>query len=97
MKNFVLGIIAAVVLATAIGAYSADEQKSGSAIGGMMHGMKGMMGEQKSGEQSHDMMPGMTEMMAKMSKMMDMCSQMMSSKSEPAKRRTEQVDQIRAA
>jgi hypothetical protein len=51
MKNGVLGIIAAVVLATAIGAYSADEQKSGSAIGGMMQGMKGMMGDQKSGEQ----------------------------------------------
>ena len=35
MKNFVLGTIAAVVLATAFGAYSADEQKSGSPMGGM--------------------------------------------------------------
>ena len=86
MKNFVLGTIAAVVLATAIGAYSADDQKSGSPMGGMMHGMKGMMGEQKSGEQSHDnMMQGMKEMMTKMSNMMDMCSQMMASKSEPKK------------
>jgi Spy/CpxP family protein refolding chaperone len=85
MKNFVLGTIAAVVLATAIGAYSADEQKSGSPMGGMMHGMKGMMGEQKSGEQSHNMMQGMTEMMARMSKMMDMCSQMMASKSDQKK------------
>jgi Spy/CpxP family protein refolding chaperone len=85
MKNFVLGTIAAVVLATAIGAYSADEQKSGSPMGGMMHGMKGMMGEQQSGEQSHKMMQGMHEMMAKMSNMMDMYSQMMASKSEPKK------------
>jgi hypothetical protein len=85
MKNFVLGTIAAVVLAMAIGAYSADEQKSGSPMGGMMHGMKGMMGEQQSGEQSHKMMQGMHEMMAKMSNMMDMCSQMMASKSEPKK------------
>jgi Spy/CpxP family protein refolding chaperone len=85
MKNFVLGTITAVVLATAIGAYSADDQKSGSPMGGMMQGMKGMMGEQKSGEQSHDMMPGMKEMMAKMSKMMDMCSQMMASKSDQKK------------
>jgi Spy/CpxP family protein refolding chaperone len=85
MKYFALGTIAAVVLTTAIGAYSADEQKSGSPMGGMMHGMKGMMGEHKSGDQSHDMMPGMKEMMAKMSKMMDMCGQMMTSKSEPKK------------
>jgi hypothetical protein len=47
--------------------------------------MKGMMGEQKSGEQSHKMMQGMHETMAKMSNMMDMCSQMMASKSEPKK------------
>ena len=85
MKNFVLGMIAAVVLVTAISAYSADDQKSGSPMGGIMQGMKGMMGEQKSGEQSHDMMPGMTEMMAKMSKMMDMCGQMMASKSDQKK------------
>ena len=85
MKNFVLGIIAAVVLATAIGAYSADEHKSGSPMGGMMHGMKGMMGEQKPGEQSHDMMQGMREMMGKMSKMMEMCGQMMASKSDQKK------------
>ena len=66
MKKFALGTIAAVGLGTAIGAYSADEQKNGSLTRGMMHGMK--------------------EMMAKMSNMMDMCGQMMtSSKSEPKK------------
>jgi hypothetical protein len=81
MKNVVFGLIALVLVAMAVGAYSADEHKSG----GMMQGMKGMMGEQKSGEQSHDMMQGMKEMMARMSKMMDMCSQMMASKSEQKK------------
>jgi hypothetical protein len=85
MKNAILGTIAVVMIATAVGAYSAEEQKSGSPMGGMMQEMKGMMGEQKAGEQSHDMMQGMKEMMAKMSKMMDMCSQMMASKSDQKK------------
>ena len=43
----------------------------------MMQSMKGMMGEQKPGEQSQDMTQGMKEMMGRMTKMMDMCSQMM--------------------
>ena len=47
-------------------------------MGGMMQGMKGMMGEQ-------DMMQGMKEMMGRMTKMMDMCSQMMGNRSEPKK------------
>jgi hypothetical protein len=85
MKNAILGTIAVVVVATAIAAYSAEDQKNGSPMGGMMHGMKGMMGEQKPGEQSHDMMQGMKEMMARMSKMMHMCSQMMASKSDQKK------------
>lgn len=85
MKNAILGTIAVVIVATAIAAYSADDLKSGSPMGGMMQGRKGMMGEQKSGEQSHDMMPGMKEMMAKMSKMKDMCGQMMTSKSDQKK------------
>jgi len=73
------------LVATAVSAYQAEEQKSGSSMGGMMHGMMGMMGEQKSGEQSQDMMQGMKEMMGRMSKMMDMCSQMMSDRLEPKK------------
>ena len=77
MKNIILGIIASVLVATAVGAYQAEEHKSGSPMGGMMQGMKGMMGEQNPGEQSQDMMQGMKEMMARMSKMMDMCGQMM--------------------
>jgi hypothetical protein len=80
MKNIVFGLIALVVVATAVGGYSADEHKSGAPMGAMMQGMKGMMGEQ-----SNDMMPGMKDMMAKMSKMMDMCSQMMASKSDQKK------------
>src|SRR6266542_6932929 len=99
MKNIIVGIIAGMLVATAVGAYQAEEHKSGSPMGGMMQGMKGMMGEQKPGEQSQDMMQGMKgmmgeqkpgeqsqdmmqgmkEMMARMSKMMDMCSQMMGS------------------
>jgi len=82
MKNIILGIIASVLVATAVGAYQAEEHKSGSPMGGMMQGMKGMMGEQKPGEQSQDMMQGMKEMMARMSKMMDMCSQMMGNRSD---------------
>jgi hypothetical protein len=76
MKNIVFGLIALVVVATAVGGYSADEHKSGAPMGAMMQGMKGMMGEQ-----SHDMMPGMKDMMA----MMGMCSQMMASKSDQKK------------
>jgi hypothetical protein len=82
MKNIILGIIASVLVATAVGAYQAEEHKSGSPMGGMMQGMMGTMGEQKPGEQSQDMMQGMKEMMARMSKMMDMCSQMMGNRSD---------------
>lgn len=85
MKNVVFGILAVVVITTAVGAYSAEEHKSGSPMSEMMHGMKGMMGEQKPDEQSHDMMQGMKEMMGRMSKMMDMCSQMMGNTSHPKK------------
>jgi hypothetical protein len=80
MKSIVVGIIAGVLVATAVSAYQAEEHKGGSPMGGMMQGMKGMMGEQKPGEQ--DMMQGMKEMMGRMSKMMDMCSQMMGNRSE---------------
>ena len=82
MKKILFGIMAGMLVATAVSAYQAEEQKSGSPMGGMM---KGMMGEQKPGEQSPDMMQGMKEMMARMSKMMDMCSQMMGNRSEPKK------------
>ena len=82
MKKILFGIIAGLLVATAVGAYQADENKAGSPMGGMMQGMKGMMGEQKSGEQSQDMMQGMKEMMTKMSKMMDMCGQMMGNRSD---------------
>ena len=67
---------------SAVGAYQAEEHKVSSPMGGMMQGMKGMMGEQKPGEQSQDVMQGMKEMMAKMTKMMDMCSQMMGNRSD---------------
>jgi hypothetical protein len=77
MKNIIFGIIAGVLVATAVGAYQGEEHKRGSPMG--------MMGEQKPGEQSQDMMQGMKEMMARMTKMMDRCSQMMGSKSEPKK------------
>ena len=86
MKNIIVGIIAGLLVATAVGAYQAEEHKGGSPMGGMMQGMKGMMGEQKPGEQSHEMMQGMNEMMGRMSKMMDMCSQMMGNRSELAKK-----------
>jgi len=85
MKKITFGIVAGVFLATAVSAYQAEEQKSGSSMGGMMHGMMGIMSQQKPGEQSHDMMQGMKEMMGRMSKMMDMCSQMMSDRSEQKK------------
>jgi len=84
MKNIIFGVIALVLVATAVGAYQAEE-KSGPPMGGMMQGMKGMMREQKPGEQSQDMMQGMKKMMARMTPMMDQCSQMMGSKSEPKK------------
>jgi hypothetical protein len=77
MKKVIVGAVAGLLVATAVGAYQAEEHRSGSPMGGMMHGMKGMMGEQKPGEQSQEMMQGMREMMGRMSKMMDMCSQMM--------------------
>jgi hypothetical protein len=82
MKKILLGIIAGMLVATAVSAYQAEEHKGSSPMGGMMQGMKGMMGEQKPGEQSQDMMQGMKEMMAKMTKMMDMCSQMMGNRSD---------------
>jgi len=78
MKSIVVGIIAGVLVATAVSAYQAEEHKGGSPMGGMMQGMKGMMGEQ-------DMMQGMKEMMGRMTKMMDMCNQMMGNRSEPKK------------
>ena len=82
MKKILFGLIVGMLVASAVGAYQAEEHKSGSPMGGMMQGMKGMMGEQKPGEQSQDMMQGMREMMAKMTKMMDMCSQMMGNRSD---------------
>ena len=82
MKKILFGIIAGVLVATAVSAYQAEEHKGGSPMGGMMQGMKGMMGEQKPGEQSQDMIQGMKEMMGRMTKMMDMCGQMMGNRSE---------------
>jgi len=82
MKKILFGIVAGMLVATAVGAYQAEESKGGSAMGGMMQGMKGMMGEQKPGEPSQDMMQGMKEMMARMTKMMDMCSQVMGNRSD---------------
>ena len=82
MKKILFGIIAGTLVATAVGAYQAEEHKGSSPMGGMMQGMKGMMGEQKPGEQSQDMMQGMKEMMTRMTKMMDMCSQMMGNRSD---------------
>lgn len=84
MKSIVIGLILGVLVASAIAADQPDEH-NGSPMGGMMQGMKGMMGQQKMGEQSHEMMQGMHEMMSRMSKMMDMCSQMMVNASEPKK------------
>lgn len=77
MKKILFGIMAGMLVATAVSAYQAEEHKSGSPMGGMM---KGMMGEQ-----SQDMMQGMKEMMGRMTKMMDMCGQMMGNRSEPKK------------
>ena len=77
MKKILFGIMAGMLVATAVSAYPAEEHKSGSPMGGMM---KGMMGEQ-----SQDMMQGMKEMMGRMTKMVDMCGQMMGNRSEPKK------------
>ena len=77
MKKILFGIMAGMLVATAVSAYQAEEHKSGSPMGGMM---KGMMGEQ-----SQDMMQGMKEMMGRITKMMDMCGQMMGNRSEPKK------------
>ena len=82
MKKVLFGIIAGMLVATAVSAYQAEEHRSGPPMGRMMQGMKGMMGEQKPGEQSQDMMQGMKEMMTRMTKMMDMCSQMMGNRSD---------------
>lgn len=84
MKKIMIGIFAGLLIATVVGAYQADEKKSQPPMGGMMHGMKGMMGEQSQG-----MMTDMKEMRARISKMMDMCSQMMGgsrSKQQPAEK-----------
>jgi len=62
MKKILFGIMAGMLVATAVSAYQAEEHKSGSPMGGMM---KGMMG--------------------RMTKMMDMCGQMMGNRSEPKK------------
>jgi hypothetical protein len=62
MKKIMIGIFAGLLIATAVGAYQADEKKS-QPMGGTMHGMKGMMGEQSQG-----MMTDMKEMRARMSK-----------------------------
>ncbi len=43
MKKILFGIVAGMLVATAVGAYQAEESKGGSAMGGMMQGMKGMM------------------------------------------------------
>ncbi len=72
MKKMLFGILGGLLIATAVGAYQAEDKKSESPMGGMMQGMKMM------GEQSPEMTQQMKEMMARMSKMMDMCSQMMS-------------------
>jgi len=77
MKKILFGVMAGMLVATAVSAYQAEEHKSGSPMGGMMKGMIG--------EQSPDMMRGVKEMMGRMSKMMDMCSQMMGDRSEPKK------------
>ena len=82
MKKILFGLIVGMLVASAVGAYQAEEHKSGSPMGGMMQGMKGMMGEQKPGEQSQDMTQGMKEMMTRMTKMMDICSQMMGNSSD---------------
>jgi hypothetical protein len=85
MKKIILGVLIGFGLATTlVMAEQATEQHRGM-MGGMMQGMQGMMGQQKPGEQSQDMMQGMKEMMARMSKMMDMCNQMMSNTSHPKK------------
>jgi hypothetical protein len=84
MKSIVIGLILGVLVASAIAADQPDEH-SGSPMAGMMQGMEGMMGQQMMGEQSHGMMQGMHEMMSRMSKMMDMCNQMMANASQPKK------------
>ena len=84
-KIIFVGLIVLALATTAVMAQQASEKESGSQMHGMMQGMMGMMGEQKPGEQSQDMMQGMKEMMARMTKMMDQCSQMMGSNSEPKK------------
>jgi hypothetical protein len=50
--------------------------------------MQGMMGHHKQGDQSQDTMQDIKEMMARMSRMMDMCSEMMSHASESTKDET---------
>jgi hypothetical protein len=88
MKSILIGIVAGVLIASTVGAFQADEHKSGSPMGGMMQGIQGMMGHQKPGEQSQETMQDMKEMMGRMSKMMDMCTEMMSHVSESTKDET---------
>jgi hypothetical protein len=82
MKKVILGVLISFGLATTlVMAEQATEQHRGM-IGGMM---QRMMGEQKPGEQSQEMMQDTKGMMARMSKMMDMCNQMNSNASHPKK------------
>ena len=83
MKSILISIVAGFLIASTVGAFQADEHKSGSPMGGMMQNMQGMMGHDKQSDQSQDTMQNMKEMMARMSKMMDICNQMMSSMSQP--------------
>ena len=56
MKSILIGIVAGVLIASTVGAFQADEHKSGSPMRGMMQGMQGMMGHQKPGEKSQEIM-----------------------------------------
>lgn len=87
MKRIITGTVIGFALATTIGLAEQPTDKGShyGMMGGMMQGMESMMGQQKPGEQSPEMMQGMKEMMARMSKMMDMCNQMMSNASHPNK------------
>jgi hypothetical protein len=40
MKKVIFGLLAGLLVATAVGAYQADENKGGFPTGGMMQGMK---------------------------------------------------------
>lgn len=83
MKNIILGVLIGFGMATAVAMAEQPTEPHRGMMGGMMHGMQGMMGHPNPGEQSHEKMQSMKDMMARMSKMMDMCNQMMSSASRP--------------